>query len=123
MTGLGALADLGFDHLDLVVGYDAGELMGIERTVAVAAAEIAGADFPNQVAAILAVIWADAAFPGVMGEAFSARTALGLSAPKLIAEMLKIEAEYGFLQSGPPMTMRNFSSACGLGAIEWCIRW
>jgi hypothetical protein len=34
---------------------------------------------------------------------------------------LKTEADYGFVQSGPPMVMRNFSSACGFGAIEWCI--
>jgi len=39
----------------------------------------------------------------------SARYRIGLSAPKLIAEMLKTEAEYGLVQSGPPMVMRNFS--------------
>ena len=52
---------------------------------------------------------------------FSARIALALSEPKLIAEMLKTEAEYGFVQSGPPIVMRNFSSRLGFGAIEWCI--
>ena len=45
--------------------------------------------------------------------------ALALSAPKLIAEMLKIEAEYGFLQSGPPTTTRNGSLTTDFGAIEW----
>src|SRR6516225_5786738 len=41
----------------------------------------------------------------------SARMAFGLSAPKLIAEMLKIEAEYGLLQSGPPtMTMTGLAN-------------
>src|ERR1700688_4482664 len=69
MSGLGALADLEFDHLDLIVGGDAGEFLWVERAVPVAAAEIAGADFPDDVAAILAVIGADAALAGVMGEA------------------------------------------------------
>ena len=69
MAGLGALADLELDHLDLVVAGDAGEFVRIEGAVAVAAAEIAGADFPDDVAAVLAVIGADAALAGVMGEA------------------------------------------------------
>ena len=46
--------------------------------------------------------------------------AFGLSAPKLMAEMLKIEAEYGRMQSGPPTTTRKSSLATGLVAIEWC---
>ena len=64
---------------------------------------------------MLAVIGADAAFAGVVREAarfappFSARMALALSAPKLIAEMLKTDAEYGCVQSGPPIVMRNVS--------------
>src|SRR6202023_888015 len=59
MAGLGALADLELDHLDLIVGCDAGEFFRIERAVAVAATEIAGADLPDQVAAVLAMIRAD----------------------------------------------------------------
>jgi len=35
--------------------------------------------------------------------------------------MLKTEAEYGLVQSGPPMVTRNFSLACVFGYIEWCI--
>src|SRR6201989_26024 len=75
MPGLGTLADLEFDHLDLVIRGDAGEFLGIEAAVAIAATEIAGADFPDDVDAILAMIGAEAAFPGVMGEAalFGAR--------------------------------------------------
>src|SRR5215475_8234342 len=69
MAGLGALADLELDHLDLVVGGDARELVGIEGAVAIAAAEIARADLPDDVATHLAVIGADAALAGVMGEA------------------------------------------------------
>jgi len=107
MAGFGALADLEFDHLDLIVGGDAREFFRIERAVAVAATEIAGANLPNQIAAIFAMIGTDAtspvscANPPFFAPAFSARTALGLSAPKLIAEILKTDAEYGLVQSGP----------------------
>jgi hypothetical protein len=47
MSGLGALADLEFDHLDLVVGRDLAKLFRIERAVAVAAAEIARSRSPR----------------------------------------------------------------------------
>src|SRR6202035_1886203 len=74
MAGLGALADLEFDHLDLIVGGDAGEFFRIERTVAVAATEISGADLPNEITAVLAVIGTDAALAGVVREAALLRT-------------------------------------------------
>jgi len=46
--------------------------------------------------------------------------ALGLRLPKLIAEMLKIDAEYGCLHSSPPMTMRKLSgSFFATVASEW----
>src|SRR5208337_4533606 len=75
VSGLGALADLEFDHLDLVVGSDAREFFRIERAIAVAATEISGTNLPDQVAAVLAMIGTDAALAGVMGEAalFGAR--------------------------------------------------
>ena len=75
MAGLGALADLELDHLDLVGGSDPLELFRIERSVAVAATEISGADLPDQIAAVFAVIRADTALTGVMCEAalFGAR--------------------------------------------------
>src|SRR5438445_144899 len=69
MSGLGTLADLEFDHLDLVAGRDAGEFFRVERTIAVAAAEIAGAYLPDEVAAIFAMIGTDAALTRVMREA------------------------------------------------------
>src|SRR5438034_3634042 len=69
MSGLGTLADLEFDHLDLVVPRDAGEFFRVERTIAVTAAEIAGADLPDDVAAIFAMIGADTAFARIMREA------------------------------------------------------
>src|SRR6476659_546331 len=69
MSGLGALAHLEFDHLDLVVGRDAGEFLRIERAVAVAATEISRANLPNDIAAVLAMIGTDAALAGVMREA------------------------------------------------------
>src|SRR5262249_23311143 len=62
-------ADLELDHLDLVVGRNAREFIRIEGAVPVTAAEIAGADFPDDVAAVLAMIRADAALAGVMREA------------------------------------------------------
>ena len=100
MAGLGALAELQFDHLDLVVGGDLRRIVRESKQPSGrAAAEIARADLPDQVAAVLAVIGADAALAGVMGEAALSRAAVeradrvGLSAPKLIAEMLNTEAE------------------------------
>src|ERR1700738_3053619 len=74
MAGLGALADLEFDHLDLIVGGDAGEFFRIERAVAVAATEISGANLPDQIAAVLAMIGTDAALAGVVREAALFRT-------------------------------------------------
>src|SRR5215813_8681813 len=69
MSGLGALADLELDHLDLVLAGNPRELVRIEGAVAVAAAEIAGADLPDDVAALLTMVRADAALAGVMCEA------------------------------------------------------
>ena len=43
-------------------------IFGIEAAVAVAATEIAGSDFPDDVAAVLAVVGTDAALAGVMRE-------------------------------------------------------
>src|SRR3954464_15289980 len=69
MAGFCPPADLELDHLDLVVAGDAGKLLRIEGAVAaVTAAEIAGTDLPDDVAAVLAVIRADAALAGVMGK-------------------------------------------------------
>src|SRR5205807_782355 len=69
MPGLGALADLELHHLDLTVGCNAREFVRIEVAVSVAATEIAGSDLPDYVAAILAVIRADAALAGIVREA------------------------------------------------------
>jgi hypothetical protein len=44
-----------------------------------------------------------------LAPAFSARTALELSAPKLIAEMLNTDAEYGLERFGPPMVIPKLS--------------
>src|SRR6202021_285850 len=66
VPGFGALADLEFDHLDLIVGGDTCEFVRIERAVAVAAAEISRTDLPDQIAAVLAMIGTDAALAGVM---------------------------------------------------------
>src|SRR3954451_516881 len=69
MTGLGALTDLELDHLDLVLARDAREGFGIEGAVEMTAAEIARTDLPDDVAAHLRVIGAEAALAGVVREA------------------------------------------------------
>ena len=69
MAGLGALAELDLDHLDLRLGRLAGEEVRVEVAVLGAAAEIAGGHLPDDVAAMLAVIGADRALAGVVGEA------------------------------------------------------
>ena len=68
MAGLGALAELELDHLDLIVRRGGGEFVGAERAVAVAAGKIAGADFPDDVAAVFAMVRAIAALAGIVGE-------------------------------------------------------
>jgi hypothetical protein len=96
---LGALRELDLDHLHLVEGGIFGEARAVELAVGIAAAEVAAADFPDQVAAVLAVVARDRALAGVVEEvparapSLSARMALAESAPKLIAEMLKTLAE------------------------------
>ncbi len=44
---------------------------------------------------------------------------MALSAPKLIAEMLKTLALYGCVQSGPPMVTRKSCESSRVGASEW----
>src|SRR5207253_11517448 len=61
VAGLGALRDLDLDHLDLGGARLLGELFRVELAVGSAAAEIAAADLPDQVAAVLAVVAADRA--------------------------------------------------------------
>src|SRR5690348_14512427 len=69
MPGLRALRDLDLDHLHLRIARLQREFLGREFAVLGAAAEIAGADFPDQIAAVLAVIAADRALAGVMCKA------------------------------------------------------
>ncbi len=69
MARLGALADLDLDHLDLGLARLFGKALGVEAAIVVAAAEVARADLPNQIAAVLAVVAADAALARVVGEA------------------------------------------------------
>ena len=66
-AGLGSLAELERDHLDLVVGGRVAELAGVEVAVLGPGAEVAAADLPDQVAA-LAVVLAEPALAGVVGE-------------------------------------------------------
>ncbi len=68
MAGLGALAHLDLDHPHLRRLRLCGEAFRVEAPVGGAAAEVAAAELPGQVAAVFAVIGADAAFAGVVGE-------------------------------------------------------
>src|SRR5471032_1474206 len=68
MAGFCALAHLDFDHAYLRVLRLRGEAFRVEAAVAGAAAEVATAQFPGQVAAVFAVVRADAAFAGVVGK-------------------------------------------------------
>ncbi|MNG69940.1 hypothetical protein D3C79_283130 [compost metagenome] len=68
MARFGALAEFDFNHFYLRAFCLLGEALRIEMAVGGAAAEIAAAQFPHQIAAVLAVIAADAALAGVMIE-------------------------------------------------------
>src|SRR6185437_4632833 len=76
MAGLGALAQLDLDHLDLRVGCRLGEALGREAAIGVAAAEIAAAQLPDDVAAELSVIAAVAALAGIVSEAAEFRASV-----------------------------------------------
>src|SRR5690606_22911037 len=66
MRGLGALAQLQRDHLDDIPVRLLAIFLGIEAAILGTAAEIAGADLPDKIAAARKVIGADAPLPGVM---------------------------------------------------------
>src|SRR3546814_5219724 len=68
MPRLGALAELDLDHLDLLVLRAVAEAFGVEAAACIAAAEIAAAELPHDVAAVGAMIGAEAAFAGVVVE-------------------------------------------------------
>ena len=81
VAGLGALRQFDFDHLHLRQGGLRREFFGRKRAVVVAAAEVAGGDLPDQIAARLVVIFgtviaADAAFAGIVHEAAELRAAI-----------------------------------------------
>ncbi len=76
VPGLGALAQLDLDHLDLRLGRVFREQLRVERAVRVAAAEVARGHLPDQVAALCAVMHADRAFAGVVREVAAQRAAV-----------------------------------------------
>ena len=69
MAGFGALAELDLYHLDLRIGGVGDESFFAERAVRIAAAEIARSHFPDQIAAMHAVVLADRAFARIVDEA------------------------------------------------------
>jgi len=71
---LRALAQLDLDHLYLIIGCAIAKAIGIVATGIVAAAEIAAAKLPDDVAAVDAVVGAEAAFAGIVIKAAELRT-------------------------------------------------
>src|SRR3546814_1286564 len=74
VAGLGALRELELDHLHLRVARVGGETFLAEAAVLLAAAEVARADFPDQVAAVLAVVGRDRALACVVVEVAALRS-------------------------------------------------
>jgi len=111
MTGFGTLAQLKLDHLDLVACGLLLEFVGVELPVFCAAAKIARPDFIDQVAAPFAVIAADPAFAGVMGEGltFVHNTLRGAG----IRDQVKLGA------AGKVVSAFDIARALALGA-DWC---
>ena len=66
MARLGALAELDLDHLDLLIARIDLKEVCIEAAVRVAAAKVARADLPDQVATVRAVMLRDRALTRVM---------------------------------------------------------
>src|SRR6516225_749036 len=64
---LRALADLQLNHLDLVERGGFRKPLRRKGAVRVASTEIARTDFPDNVAAVLAVVGGEATLPGIMG--------------------------------------------------------
>jgi hypothetical protein len=95
VSGLGALAELDLDHPDLCRGGLSGKPLRVEAAVRITATEITAAQFPDQVTAVLAVIRADAALPGVVGKATELRAAIE-GADRVRAH--RAEAERGNIQ-------------------------
>lgn len=127
MARLGALAELQLDHLDLRIACVGRIALLTERAIVVTAAELAKAELTDQVAAVPAVVWADRAFAGVVrevaafGAAIQRQDGVGGKAPKLVAEMSKTLALYGWVQPVLPLPieMRKSCEASSVGAIEW----
>src|SRR5262249_10023455 len=76
MARFRALTQFQFDHLDLITGRGFGKPLGAEGTVAVAASEVAGANFPDDVAAHFAMIGTETSFTGTVGESAKLGTAI-----------------------------------------------
>ena len=66
VTRLGTLAQLQFDHLDLRVGSVVSEAHRVKASLFGSTPEVAAANFPDKVAAILTVVGADPTLASVM---------------------------------------------------------
>ena len=126
MAGFRALTKLELDHLDLIALRALREFLRAERAVAIAATEIAGADFPDQIAAVFAVIGAISAFAGIVSEValFGAdiERADRVRAEGAEAHRRNIEdgSRIGLAAVWPADYDAKRLRYRGLGAIEWC---
>jgi hypothetical protein len=107
MAGLGALRKLDLDHLDLRIARSRLEALGAKRAVLVAAPEVAAAELPDDVAAELAVIFAEATFAGIVREAAELRPLVeradrvGAQRPEAHRRDVEERVRIGLLAVGP----------------------
>ena len=73
MARLGALAELEFHHFHLIQSRHFREAFRRKTAIRIARAEIAGTDFPNQIATCFTVIGAKPAFARIMRKAAALR--------------------------------------------------
>ena len=126
VAGLGALAELEFNQFDLRVGGIGGKLVGIEAAVVIAAAKVARADFPDQIAAVHAVVGGDGALARVMrkaaalGAGVQRQNGIGAQGPKAHGRDVEHADGIGLGTVGPTVTRKSWLSSA-VGATEWFI--
>ena len=106
MARLGTLTQFQLDHLDLRVPCIFGKTLRVERTVIVAAAKVAGTNFPDQVAPVDAVVAGDGTFTCVVRKASSFGT--------------RVECQNGVGAQGPKTHGRDIEHAGLIGLCTAC---
>lgn len=91
----GALRQFDFDHFDRRQAGDFGKALRVEFSSWRAAAEVGGTDLPDKIAAVLQMMFADAAFAGIMRETAAPGAAIqgpdGVGAERAEAQRGNIE--------------------------------